>query len=181
MYRYEVGKLYHPERTRWEERGEYSYRANSHELRMFFSRLTPQDVRAIRNGKCTFAVAPIEDIVFFCYEFGRACPWSDAPYTIHAVKPEERTLPPELSASSRAPLSIILVAAETGIIQALRQISLGHDFSMALHTAIREQAMRPFKPASYDRQLEQAYKQYPTTSDLLKRSVATCVVGDNLN
>jgi hypothetical protein len=176
MYRYEVGKLYHPDKRQWQERGEYNYRSNAHELRLFFSGLTHSDIRRIRNGSCTFSFAVTGDIIWFFYEFGKACPWSDNSYSIHLVPSDERTIPPELAENEQAILTIILVSSEDGIIKALRQIKLGHDFSVALHTAIREQASQSFNQIKYDAQIAEVYRKYPTTKILLQRAQATCIV-----
>jgi hypothetical protein len=181
MQRYEVGKIYHPGKTRWDEGTDFNYRSNVLELRMFFSRLTHSDIRVIRNGSCTFAFTMIGDILFFLFDFGKACPWSDNNYSIHLVPENERTIPPDLAPGERALITIILVSAEDGIIRALRQISLGHDFSKALYEAIRQQSQRPFSPAQHDSALADAYRRYPTTQALLRQARATCIVESNSN
>lgn len=182
MPEYRVGKIYHPGKTRWQEGTDFNYRANSLELRMFFSNLTHSDIRAMRGGRCTFAFAVIEGIIFFLFEFGRACPLSDNSYSIHLVPETERTLPPVLAAGEMPLLYIVLVRAETGIIEALRVISLGHNFSKALFDAIREQAARPFNHAEHDRKLAAVYARYPTAESLLRLAEATCTIEvDNVN
>lgn len=176
MHRYEVGKVYHKGKTRWQDGTDFNWRANSLELRMFFSKLTHSDIRAIRNGPCEFAFAEIDGIIFFMFNFPRACPWSDNSYSIHLVDEAERTLPPDLKPGEMALLTIILVSSEDGIIRALRQISLGHDFSRALFEAIRAQAARPFDRATHDAHIAQVYRQYPTVQALLTRAQASCII-----
>jgi hypothetical protein len=73
-------------------------------------------------------------------------------------------------------LSIALVSSEDGIIRALRQISLGHDFSVALHKAIREQEGKPFDRDTHNKRIAEVYRKYPTTQALLKRAYASCFV-----
>jgi len=176
MQRYEVGKIYHPGKTHWQQGTDFNYRANSLELRMFFSKLTRQDIRAIRDGRCTLAFAVIDDLIWFLFEFGPACPWSDNSYSIHLVPEQERTIPPILQPGERATFYIILVHAETGIIAALRAISLGHDFSKALYDAIRDQANKPFSPTKHDQAIASVYRKYPTTTALLPLARASCIV-----
>ena len=176
MYRYEVGKIYHAGKTRWQDGTDFNYRASSLELRMFFSRLTHSDIRAIKNGRCTFAFAVIDGIIFFLFEFGKACTWSDNSYSIHLVPEYERTIPPTLHDHESALLHIILVEATTGIIVALRVISLSYDFSTKLFDAIREQATQPFDRNEHDRKLASIYARYPTVESMVKLSQATCIV-----
>lgn len=176
MYEYRVGTLYNKNRTRWPQAVEYNYRANTHELRMFLAHLAKPEIEQIASGPCRFALAVEGDVIFLLSDFGKPSPWSDSPYTIHMVPAHEQTEPPELRASERALLTIVLVSAEDGIIRALRTLSLGHDFSNALHTAIREQMGKPFDQARYDRQLANAYQRYPTTQVLLKRVKVTCII-----
>lgn len=176
MHRYEVGKIYHKGKTRWQDGTDFNYRSNVLELRMFFSGLTHSDIRMIRNGHCSFYFAEINGIIFFMFDFGKACPLSDNSYSIHLVDEAERTLPPALQPGEMALLTIILVSSEDGIIRAMRQISLGHDFSKALYEAIRAQAARPFDRATHDAQLAQVYRAYPTVQALLTRAQATCIV-----
>lgn len=173
---YEVGKIYHPGKTRWTDGTDFNYRAGALELRMFFSRLTGGDIRAIKSGACSFHLAVIDGVIFFLFQFGRACPLSDNSYSIHLVPEDERTIPPELHADEMALLTIILVSSEDGIIRALRQISLGHDFSKALYDAIREQAARPFSRSEHDAVIARVYRQYPTPQALLTQSRATCIM-----
>lgn len=179
MQRYEVGKIYHPGKTRWQEGTDFNYRSNTLELRMFFSKLTHSDIRAIRNGPCSFALTVIDGVIFFLFEFGKACPLSDNNYSWWMVSEKERTLPPELGPGEMALLSIILVSAEDGIIRALRQISLGHDFSVKLFDAIRDQSRQPFDQARHDQVIASVYRRYPTSQALLKQAIATCVVEGN--
>jgi hypothetical protein len=181
MQRYEVGKIYHPGKTRWQEGTDFNYRSNTLELRMFFSKLTHSDIRAIRNGPCRFHLANIDGILFFLFEFGRACPLSDNSYSWWLVPEKERTIPPDLTPGEMAVLTIILVSAEDGIIRAMRQISLGHDFSKALYDAIRKQTQQPFDPAQHDRAIANVYRQHPTTQALLRQATATCIVETSVN
>jgi hypothetical protein len=179
MPRYDVGLPYHRGKTRWEDATDFNYRSGVLELRLFFSQLSNHDIRAIKNGPCTFAITVLDDILFFLFEFGQACPWSDNSYSIHLVSEDERTIPPELQPGEGALLTIILVSSEDGIIQALRQIWLGHDFSQALYNAIREQARKPFDASLHDKRIARIYQRYPSTQALLQRSRISCEVASN--
>lgn len=177
LYPYRVGELYSPNRTRWGEGTEYNWRANIHEIRMFFSQPLPSEVQAVKNGEATFGLVIKEDVILLVFKFG-SLPFSDAPYTIHRVPEQERTLPPLLTRpTERHLVTIFLVNADTGILLAIRQVSFSHDFTEALHQAIREQADRPFDQVKFDRQLRSLYSQYQS-KDLMKLAIAKCKGGE---
>lgn len=75
---------------------------------------------------------------------------------------EERRVPPSLEPGLSVPLEIVLVAADTGLVAALRICWLSHDFSRALHDAIRDQAGQPFDQDAYDAHLDAIRDRYPT-------------------
>lgn len=176
MSEYRVGKLYFPGKHRWVDGTDFNYRSGCLELRMFFSNLTPQDIREIRSGPCSFHLAVVNDTLFILFQFGKACPLSDNSYSWHMVAEDERTIPPMLSSDERATITIILVSSEDGIIRAIRQIALSHDFSVALYQAIREQIDKPFDRQEHDRNIAATYAQYPTPQSLLRKATATCII-----
>jgi hypothetical protein len=174
---YQVGAPYIPGKTSWAEGAEYNWRGGEHELRFFFRRVTDRERTAIRKGPCTFALAVHGPVVFFLYRFGEAIPWSDAPYSYHMVPEPERTVPPQLSREQRALLHVILVNADSGLIEALRTVSLAPVFSRRLHEAITLQAALPFDQALYDRALDAVYRKYPTSERLLQTALVHCEGG----
>jgi hypothetical protein len=167
---YSVGKPYIDDRRNWPENVEYNYRQGAHELRMFLANPKPWEVEAIRTGPCEFALAVEGDLLFLLYHFGKAVPWSDAPYSWHLVPAEQRTLPePTEAVEPHDTLQIILVDALTGIVRGLRMVSFSQAFSIVLRTAIREQAAQPWPGgAEYDRQLAEVYRRYDTDALLAR-------------
>lgn len=159
LHAYEVGKLYSATRTRWPEAVEYNYRGGAHELRMFLTRLTAQDIDAIANGPMRLGLLVEPPVIMLVYRFGEAVPYSDAPYSIHMVPEGERTPPSDINADERQLLQIILVSAETGIIRALRVVTFTETFSRRLHQAIRDQLAAPFDQVAYDRKLAAIYRR----------------------
>lgn len=128
---------------------------------------------ALRAG----ATFESDDPIFFLYRFGGQ-PWSDAPYSWHLVPAAERVLPPDpLGPDDRPLLTVILVDAASGLVRALRALSLPPPVAAPLHAAIRAQATAPFDPTTYDLRLTALYAQYPTTPRLLGQSVARAQLG----
>ncbi|MBI3654031.1 MAG: hypothetical protein HY231_23620 [Acidobacteria bacterium] len=175
MYKYEVGKLYHPARTQWPEVTQYNFRAGQHELVLFLNNPTPREREALRRLPCEFGLRVEQDVIFLLYRFGGDVPWSDAPYSIHLVPESERQIPaPELSAETRTLLQVVLVDARTGLIVAMRAVTLSPEFTAALQHAIYEQHERPWIGASaYDAQIQQAYEKYPTSEAMTRQAIKT--------
>jgi len=171
---YRVGALYIPGQRSWPEGAEYNFRANSHELRLFWHDPSPREVESVRAGRARFALAVHGPIVFFLYTFEPALPWSDAPFTVWMVPSDQRTLPaPTQLAEPHAILQVVLVDADTGVVRALRVTTFSPSFTAALHLAIRAQheAGWPGQDA-YDRALDEVYRRYPQSASLLATATA---------
>lgn len=61
-------------------------------------------------------------------------------------------------------------AATSGIIRALRVLSMPPAFTTALSLAIRDQAAQPFEARQYDAALADLYRRYPRTENLVARA-----------
>jgi len=171
-----VGQPLEPGVTRYEELPEYNYRNGEHRLLLFMENITLDELAAVREGDAKFAFTVIGDVLIFQYRFGSALPWSDAAYTWHRVPEEEQIRPPALEGPQRAALLIILVEATTGIVQALRMVSLSPTMSRRLHEAINRQAAAPL-PADYDDQIRRIFERF-TSKELRDLALASCTGGD---
>lgn len=157
---------------------EYNWRSDAHELRSFFASPTVEEIEDVHSGTVELALGSYhdQDVLVLFFRIGRQ-PWSGAPYTWHMVPSSEQTLPPGVSGEERAILNIVLVDTDTGLVLALRTVTMPPEFSRTLHEQITAQAARPFKQSTYDWQLRDLYKRYPTTSALLETATARCVAG----
>ena len=81
MALFEVGKPYNPNKQKWLEASQYSFRSGQHELVLFFRNPTAQEVDAVRRGTAEFALSVELPLIVLCYRFGNGVPWSDASYT----------------------------------------------------------------------------------------------------
>jgi hypothetical protein len=192
LHEYRVGEWYSPTRTTWPDGvAHYAYRGGVHELLLFLSSPTPNEVRGVRQGEAEFGLVAQGPLIVLLYRFasppehpgarprpGAALPWGDAPFTVHRVSEAERTLP-ELPSSpeERALLAVMLIDAATGIIRAIRVVSLSPAFTSALEEAIREQARLPYEAATYDRLLDALYARYPSSDALLALAGVRCMGG----
>lgn len=178
LHHFEVGKLYHPDRTRWPECSQYNYRGGNHDFVLFWRRPSPTEVETWRKGRIEFALL-VDGPVIFLFFKPEGGQWSDAAFTWHLVPAEERQLPPPVeSTETRALLQITLVDADTGIIRVLRAATLSPAFTAELHDAIRRQAETPWDPAAYQRALDDAYRRHPHSREMAKAARTRCQVGE---
>lgn len=180
MYAIEVGKLYNPNRKVWPETTQYNFRDGGHELVLFYRRPTASEIQAVRTGKAEFALAVYESVLFFLSNFGGADHWDDAPFSIHLVPEAQRTIPPPpATPETRALLSVILVDAASGLVRAMRQLTLSPDFTAKLVGLIHAQAALPFPGQTrYDQQVAAYYRRYNSNQMATLAAVARCVGGE---
>lgn len=171
-----VGELLEPGVTEYDEMPEYNYRGGQHLLIIPMSRPTPEEIEAVRSATVKLAFTVINTILVFQYRFGSVLPWSDAVYTWYKVPPGEQVRPPRLTGEQRALLTIILVAAETGVVHALRVVSMSPTFTQRLHRAIERQIDGTF-PMDYDDRVVRLFDAY-TSNQLRALALASCTGGD---
>lgn len=174
-----VGQPLQPDVTRYQEMPEYNYRNGGHHLMIAMANIRPGELEAVKSAPANFAFTVVGDVLVFQYRFGAALPWSDAAYTWHKVPAAEQLRPPKLIGQERALLEIILVEATTGIVKAIRAVSLSPTFSQRLHTAINRQADAPM-PADYDAQVQRIFDTF-TSAQLRDRAIASCTGGDDVD
>lgn len=151
---YRIGAPYNPRVRQWPETLSYQYRAGAHELLLFFASPSKTEIDAVGEGKAHIALHVEPPVIILCARF-EPLPWSDASYSWHLVPEVERDLPSaDLSADHQAVLTTILVDANTGIVRAIRVVTLGSEFTRALHSAIRAQAASPWNAHAYDAALD---------------------------
>ncbi len=155
------------------EGAEYAFRGGEHELVVRLGGITRRELDDVNDGECEFALVVENDVLFFLYRFGRSLPWSDAPSSWWLVPEAERVPPPARQAERPPLLQVALVDAATGIVRALRAVSLSPAFARALEAAIRVQASRPWAGRdAFDRQVADAYGRCPESRSMLSAAFA---------
>ena len=173
-----VGQPYDPRRRSWPEAADYNFRAGGHELRIFLAGPTPEEIEAIRSGPVEFGMFAEPEGLLLATRFGRTVSF-DTPYQWHRALPSERVPPPpleETSPEARAPLTIVLVDASTGIVLALRTVTFSPEFTRALHRAIGDQVGAPYDRASHDRWADETTRRH-STDPLWERCTTRCQGG----
>lgn len=156
MQSFSVGKLFAPEKTSWPNRAEYNYRNGMHILLVTASELSAKEIAAFQSGRIHVALyTEAFPVLFLCYRIEGYCDWSDCSFSIHRVPEEERQTPPA-KGPYYTPLTAFLVNADTGILEAIRTVSLSPVFGNRLHAMIQRQLDTPYDPDAEQRGVDNA-------------------------
>jgi hypothetical protein len=182
MHRYEVGKLYHADRKIWPECAQLHWMDGELELVLFLNGPSRHEVEAVRRGRSEFALYDRDGLVVMLYHFDgqrTTIPWSDASYQWHLVPPDRRVPPPEpLTPETRVKLFVTLVNAQSGLIEAMRVLSLSPGLTRSIFDAIRRQADIAWTGReAYDRSIAALYRKYPDSAAMLVDSIARSAGG----
>lgn len=172
MAHLEVGQPYAVGRTSWPEAAEYDYCGVEHELRVFVRSPKAREAEAVRRGKYQFALVQGPFVFFLMYRFGKAIKWSHAPCSWQLASGERQAAAPAaIQTAMHAPLRAVLVDAQTGLVRALRTVTLPPGFAHDLKRALRW--LFPLAArADYDAALVDMNRLCPTSRHLLQRAVA---------
>jgi hypothetical protein len=164
-----VGRPYHPERRSWPEGAAFLYH-QGYELLLRYAGPSPREVDAVSGGPAALAFVQHRSALLFLFRFadpsvqrfephatsanrtGSAIPWSDVPMEPHLWT----ELPPE---EDNAPLRIVLLDAETGIVRALRLVLLAPSFTEALRAAALQARAAYAGEAIFQRDVADAERQ----------------------
>lgn len=149
-----VGAIYDPRRTTWPEGAAWTYH-DGWELLLRFAGPSTLEVAGVANGPASLAIMLAGPVAIGLYRFGEgrsdaerapllaaikgilpnashdpmdAIPWSDVPLEPHLwtrVPPTEE----------QAPIRIVLIDADTGIVRAMRVALLAPGFTAAMRVA----------------------------------------------
>lgn len=172
-----------PGQVRYREAQELRISASGLEFLMFLGGLTSKEKSALKKGSAEFGLHVTGDgDIFFLYRFDTyTIPWSDAPYTVQLVKPENRSLPPALeNEAERYSLMLTVVNADTGILEVLRMLTLSPEFSRTLYNAVQYQHSNAYAARwsenGYNARIRSTYARYPQSADMVRDAV-TCIGG----
>lgn len=163
----QVGEVYDPAYSRYDEGARYLYTGGAHELTLFWNGPTSAEIAGLRTQPVEVGLFSHGPAGFFLYKIQDVCEWSDVAFNVHLVPEAERQLPDE-TPGDRARLKLTLVDAETGVIRAKRIVSLDKVMTQAVKHLMAEQAAAPFNRLIYDAALQEVHGRY-ADSDALAR------------
>lgn len=137
----EVGEPYIQGRTHWPETVDVNALSSGLEVRIFLRGPTADEIAAIRKGAASAALYARDGLLLLAFRFGDM-PWMDASLD-HLRTPEShRWQEPALAEGVRLLATVLLVDAATGILRAIRAITLSPFFSQRLVAELAAQLAR---------------------------------------
>jgi len=155
----QVGEVFDPAYTRYDEGARYVYAGEGHELVLFWRGPTPAEVDGFRLQPVEVGLFSHGPAAFLLYKILNVCEWSEVAFNVHLVPEAERELPRE-EPGDRGRLRMILVDAEDGVVRAKRIVSLDKVMTQALKHAMHEQLASPFNRLIYDAAVQEVFGRF---------------------
>lgn len=175
MRRLKVGLPLQQGATDFEEGVHYNYTPGGHMLTL--SRKNPgrSEIHDVQRAQSTFALRIANEALFLLARFGD-CPWRVAHYNWWINPPIMRPDPlTDLqSLDGGVSVSVCLVNASDGIVEALRAVRLPYRFSYLLVENVELQSRHRFDPYDYLATVEDAKRKYPDGSSMVADAICVC-------
>lgn len=173
MYTLALGQLIDPQKTSYPETTQLRLTKDHAELALFMGSPTPQEKRDVIDGELQFAVADGAPHLFiFGYQFGSQ-QWCDAPFEAHRATNDLTGMAGALG--QPLPLRILLVDANTGVLEGWRFCELPAELADVMRTSTSNQLASPYEPDTAGALLDHLYRHFATPKALLEEfASATC-------
>jgi hypothetical protein len=146
------------------------------ELRLFYKNLQKHEIEVVKRGQVTFGYAYLNRTPFFLYTFDSGILYGDIPFNYHLTKEDDHAPVPNIRHEMHGAMYVLLVNADTGILEALRIVMLSDSFAEKIYTELNEQRKETFDSIIHNARIAQVYQEFPTIEQLFKASSATCVI-----
>jgi len=171
MFVFEVGKLYKEGVTSYQEGTKFDFTKSGAILELFFERPSEKEIEDVKAGRFEMGFYEKEDLIFMLFKFGNG-PYMDAPYSVHLSEPFEFM---KIEPGFGFGLTILLIDSSTGILKAVRYVSLSTDFSQRFKLAVERQKKMSFNKDLYLLKIQSVFNNY-STKDLVSRADAWCKI-----
>jgi hypothetical protein len=161
----QVGDVYSPDHSQYDEGARYLYAREGHELTLFWRGPTAAEIEGFRFNPVEVGLYTNGPAAFLLYKIKDVCEWSDVAFNVHLVPEAERELPTE-PAGDRGRLRMTLVDADGGVIRAKRIVSLDKVMTQALKHAMTEQAAAPFNRVLYEAAVQEVHGRHADSDAL---------------
>lgn len=168
-----VGKPLIEGKTNYQEGVIFEYTEAGPILIVAFNRPAEKEIEGVKSGKLQIGFYEIEPVVFITVKIQGCGGWMDTPFTIRKYDGKHTfDWSDPIGESQGLALTIVLIDATTGIVQAQRMIGTAHNFAVGLRSAILRQLEKPYDSVAFNQKVNEIYRNY-TSDDIATR--ASCV------
>lgn len=173
-----IGKPFHPALTSCPEGALVEIWPDGIVLAQSLDTPTDEEKRQVRYDRFSMRLLTRRHTILFLAKFGDSR-WIDAPFSVHRIPEAYRVCPPDPGPGYGWPLTVVLVDASTGLVVALRVLSLSRRFSCAVLRAFEAQKSRQADDNAHV--LETAHLQRKSTARLAAEATERFEQGDTVN
>ncbi len=136
---------------------------------------TPGEIHAVQNQEAVFGLFVREHACFVLAKFG-SLPWQASYFNGWINAPVMRPDPwHDLdSLKGGIAVSVCLVNASNGILEALRSVTLSHEFSRSFLEKVSDQAKPPFDPWRHAEIVDEVLEGFATGANMMKDVFCVC-------
>lgn len=153
----------------------FHFDASGPSVLLALARPTPREIRGVRSGRIRFGLLPFgKHTLFVLMQQSEGLKsWSDMPFALGLNPPEGRELPERAEAQGYG-VHLTLVDARSGMVHALRWISVTPAFAAALDGAVGQQRAHfgEFSAAAHKAEIAEAYRRFPTADHMASKALA---------
>ncbi len=170
-----VGMLFIPGVTTLDEGATYNYTAAGHTLTLCVRAPTTEEIDAVQKQEAVFGLFRRGHTLFILAKFGRLS-WQTCHYNWWINAPVMRPDPwlDLVGLKGGISVSVCLVNAANGILEALRAVTLSREFSEAFLEVVSAQAKPPFDPWRHAETVDEVLQDFTTGSDMMKKAFCMC-------
>ncbi len=170
-----VGMPFIPGLTTLTEHTTYDYTSGGHTLTICVGNPTCGEIHAVQNEKAAFALFAREHALFVLAKFG-SLSWQASYYNWWINAPVMRPDPWHDLAGLKGGIavSVCLINASNGILEALRSVTLSHEFSRAFLEKVSDQTRPPFDPWRHAEIVDEVLEGFATGVNMMKGVFCMC-------
>ena len=157
--KFEVGKLFNEDKTRYTEGCRFNIIEGDAYLYIYRNNPSNEEIESCKKGNITFRFIKLDSVVFWLAKIG-SMPIIDCPYSVHLSNHLTKINYPE--ENQGLPLTLFLINANNGILEAARFIGLGEKFSKEFINTLKEQGNQLFDIEQYSTDISNIYNKYST-------------------
>lgn len=153
----------------------YNYTPGGHTLTLCVSNPTREEIETLQKQGAVFGLFLKENTVFILAKFG-GLPWQASYYNWWINAPVMRPDPwlDLHGLSGGISVNVCLVNATNGILEALRTVTLSHEFSQAFLEAVCAQTKPPFDPWRHAQVAAEVMEGFADGANMMKDVFCVC-------
>lgn len=171
MWRLAIGQPYDSTVSSWPERSEYRIFGGNHLLQVCAGNLSPGFVERFQTAPIRLGLYVQEGVVFVLFRIDGCYDWSDQALHMQLLPAEDRSADPYIPGTHQI-LSVVLVNADNGLVEAIRVVTWSkHGSELLLRKLNAQLDDDAFTPERHQAIIDRVYRQYPHSAKLAKASL----------